>query len=447
MPEAIPKQHNEDCFVASLLAMTQSLENLDQKNYKRNYILGLTNGAMFGFVDSAASPYLVLPLFVNALGGSNLLIGLLPAIANGTWYFPQFLISHRLQRLPRKISVYASAGFIRIVCWALLIVATFVLAQSNPALLLALFFLFYTIYGLAAGFAGTPFMDIVAKTIPTERRGSYFGNRDLVGALMAIAAGWVVNYFLSPDLAAIFPSNFGFLFLIVGSTVVIGLGAFSLIVEPAGIVPADQITFREQLRAARQMVSANRGYRRYLLTRIVLAIADIATPFYAIYAIKILEIPAETVGAYIGIATISSLITNPLLSRASDRRGNRIVLIGAATGMLIMPIIALAFGLLPPSPLLGLPFGVMFIVSGITRTAANISYPSYLLEIAPAAERSLYIGFTNTMLGIATFIPVIGGVLLDLFGFRAVLVLGLAISALAWWLARGMVEPRKLPLP
>lgn len=402
----------------------------------------MTNGAMFGFVDSAASPYLVLPLFVNALGGSNLLIGLLPAIANGTWYFPQFLISHRLQRLPRKIKVYATAGFIRIVCWALLIVATFVLAQSNPALLLALFFLFYTIYGLAAGFAGTPFMDIVAKTIPTERRGSYFGNRDLVGALMAIAAGWVVNYFLSPDLAAIFPSNFGFLFLIVGSTVVIGLGAFSLIAEPAGIVPTDQITFREQLYAARQMVSANRGYRRYLLTRIVLAIADIATPFYAIYAIKILQIPAETVGAYIGIATISSLITNPLLSRASDRRGNRIVLIGAATGMLIMPIIALVFGLLPPSAALGLPFGVMFIVSGITRTAANISYPSYLLEIAPASERSLYIGFTNTMLGIATFIPVIGGVLLDLFGFRAVLFLGLAISALAWWLARGMVEPR-----
>lgn len=419
-----------------------SRKNLDKQNYKRNYILGLTNGAMFGFVDSAASPYLVLPLFVNALGGSNLLIGLLPAIANGTWYFPQFLISPRLQRLPRKIKVYATAGFIRVVCWALLIVATFVLAQSNPTLLLTLFFLFYTIYGLAAGFAGTPFMDIVAKTIPTERRGSYFGNRDLVGALMAIAAGWVVNYFLSPDLAAIFPSNFGFLFLIVGSTVVIGLGAFSLIAEPAGIVPADQITFREQLRAARQMVSANRGYRRYLLTRIVLAIADIATPFYAIYAIKILQIPAETVGAYIGIATISSLITNPLLSRASDRRGNRIVLIGAATGMLIMPIIALVFGLLPPSATLGLPFGIMFIVSGITRTAANISYPSYLLEIAPAAERSLYIGFTNTLLGIATFIPVIGGVLLDLFGFRAVLFLGLAISALAWWLARGMVEPR-----
>jgi len=65
------------------------------------------------------------------------------------------------------------------------------------------------------------------------------------------------------------------------------------------------------------------------------------------------------------------------------------------------------------------------------------------LEIAPASERSLYIGFTNTMLGIATFIPVLGGTLLDWFGFRAVLILALAIAAGAWWLARGMIEPRE----
>jgi len=406
-------------------------------------MLGMINGAMFGFVDSAASPYLVLPLFINALGGSNLLIGLLPAIANGTWYFPQFLISHRLQRLPRKIGVYTGAGIVRIACWALLIAATFLFARGNPAALLAIFFLLYAIYGLAAGFAGTPFMDIVAKTIPAERRGSYFGNRDLVGALTAIGAGWVVNYFLSPDESATFPLNFGFLFLTVGIAVAIGLIAFSFTREPAGSVPQEHITFRAQLRAARNIVRENHGYRRYLLTRIVLAIADIATPFYAIYAIKVLQIPAEMVGAYIGIATVSSLLTNPLLSRASDRRGNRIVLIGAASGMVVMPIIALAFGLLAPGAALGLPFGAMFIVTGITRTAANISYPSYLLEIAPASERSLYIGFTNTMLGIATFIPVLGGTLLDWFGFRAVLILALAIAAGAWWLARGMIEPRE----
>jgi MFS family permease len=417
---------------------------LDRKTFTRNYILGMINGALFGFVDSAASPYLVLPLFVNALGGSNLLIGLLPAIANGSWYLPQFLISHRLQRLPRKIGVYANAAIVRAICWAVLIAATFLIATNNPALLLAIFFLLYTLYGLAAGFAGTPFMDIVAKTVPAERRGSYFGHRDLLGALAAIGAGGVVNYFLNPISAPAFPFNFGFLFLIVGVAVSIGLLAFSLTIEPVGIVPATHVTFRDQLRAARKIVREHHGYRRYLITRFVLAIADIATPFYAIYAIKVLQISAETIGLYIWIATAASLVTNFMWSRLSDRRGNRIVLIGAATGMIAMPVIALAFGFAIPGAYLGLPFGLMFIVSGTARTAANIAYPSYLLEIAPAPERALYIGFTNTMLGIATFIPVIGGTLLDWFGFRAVLILALIIALIAWWLAYGMIEPREM---
>jgi MFS family permease len=415
---------------------------LDNKNYNRNYILGLINATAFGFTDSLASPYLVLPLFVNALGGSNLLIGLLPAIGNGGWYFPQFLISHRLQRMPRKLIVYQGAGMVRALCWFLLTVATFLIADKNPLLTLTLFFLLYTAYAFSAGFAGTPFMDIVAKTISAGQRGTYFGRRDLGGAIAAIGAGAIANYLLSPTFAATFPINFGFIFLVTGIMVSIGILAFGLVREPDGVVPTTQVTFREQVIAAEQIVKQNWAYRRYLATRIALAIADIATPFYAIYAIKVLDIPAESVGLYIWISTIASLTTNVMWSRLSDRRGNRLVLIGAATGMLVMPIIALAFGLFEPGSYLSVPFGLMFVVSGITRPAANIAYPSYLLDIAPAAERSLYIGLTNTVLGIATFIPVVGGILLDLFGYRTVMFVALAISATAWWLARGMIEPR-----
>jgi MFS family permease len=416
------------------------LDNL--KHFRRNYALGMVNGAVFGFVDSIISPYLVLPLFVNALGGSNLLVGLLPALYNGGWFFPQFLISHRLQRLPRKLGVYVQVAIVRLVCWGLLTATTFLLAGTHPTLLLALFFALYTTYCFAAGFSGTPFMDIVAKTIPVARRGTYFGRRDLLGGLTAIAAGYLVNFLLNPNLAPSFPLNFGFMFLIGGIGMAVGLGAFSLVIEPAETAPANAVTFRDQLHAARRLLRDNYTYRRFLLTRIVLAIADIATPFYAIYAVSVLHAPPEIVGLYIGVGTAASLITNPLWSRLSDRRGHRIVLLGAASGMLLLPLIALAFGLIPPGEWLGLPFGLLFVVAGIARPAANIAGPSYLLEIAPASERSLYIGFTNTMLGIATFVPIVGGTLIDLAGYRALFLIALAICVLAWWLARGMSEPR-----
>jgi Na+/melibiose symporter-like transporter len=260
----------------------------------------------------------------------------------------------------------------------MIIAATFLIAH-DPILLLTVFFLLYTGNNLASGFAGTPFMDIVAKTIPVERRGTYFGGRDLWGALTAMAAGYFVSLLLNPNIAPAFPVNFGFIFLLAGIAVTAGLGAFSLVVEPAEISPVKSITFFEQVRAARHLVRGNGIYRRFLLARVVLAVSDIASPFYAIYATRVLGIPPETIGVYIGIATLAGLIANPLWSRTSDRRGNRIVLLGAASCLVTLPLLALLFGLLPSSPALALPFGLLFLLNGFARPAANIAYPSYLL--------------------------------------------------------------------
>ena len=428
----------------ALVCIMTTDSRITTKYYQRNYFLGMVNGGLFGLVDSVASPYLVLSVFVHALGAPNFLIGLLPAIANGGWYLPQFLISHRLQALPRKLTVYNGAAMVRAICWAVIIAATFLLGQSNPLLLLGIFFGFYSIYCFAAGFAGTPFMDIVARTIPVQRRGSYFGARDLWGAFMSIGAGLIVAQLLNPDIAPAFPLNFGILFLITGIAVWIGLGAFAFVVEPVDHSAKPAVSFIDHARSARHLVQQNNTYRRYLFARIMLAISDIATPFYAIYATTVLRIPAEAIGAYIGISTISSLIANPIWSRTSDQHGNRIVLLGAATSLLMLPILALLFGLVSDGAALALPFGILYMISGIARPAANIAYPSYLLEISPEADRPLYISFTNTILGIATCVPVVGGILLDLFGFRMVFLLALGISLTAWWLARGMIEPRKI---
>ncbi len=410
---------------------------------RRNYYCGISNGAFFGFVDSVLSPYIVLSVFVNHLGGSNLLVGLLPAIYNGGWFLPQFLISPHLRSLTRKKPVYDGAGLVRIVSWVLLVLGTFLLGSTHPQLLLALFFVLITIYSLAGGFGGVAFMDIVAKAIPVERRGTFFGRRDLLGALTAILGGYIVNLVLGPDFPLAFPFNFGLLFVIAGVAIVGGLGSFWLVKEPIEKAPVQQVTMRDQVGEARSVFRENRTYRRYLLTRIAVAAADIATPFYAIYATTILHVPLDTVGIYIALTTGASLVTNPLLSRLSDRRGNRIVLVTAALGMLVMPLVATIFRLLPPGPMLGIPFGLVFVVNGVTRSAGNISFPSYLLEIAPAPQRPLYIGFTNSVLGVATFFPIVGGVLLDLAGFDAVLALTLVVGALACWLAGGMVEPRQ----
>jgi MFS family permease len=412
-----------------------------EKNLRYNYALGLVNGAIFGFVDALIAPSLTLAIFVTALGGSSFLVGLLSAIYNGGWFMPQFLIAHRLQRLPLKKPVYRIGAYIRIVCWICIVLATYLLGTRDASLLLAIFLVLMTVYAFTAGFAGNAFMTIIAKVIPAQRRGSFFGWREFAGTVAGLLAGYLVAVALSPERGLTFPDNFGLLFLVTLGATGTGLLLFSLVREPREEITGEAISFTQQLRAARGMTRENHTYRRYLLTRFVLAAGDLATPFYAIYATRELGAPDSIVGLYIGITTLTALLSTPALSWLSDKHKLHWVLLLAAGATPIIPLLALGFGSAALGDGVPVAFGIIFAVYGIARTAANIAFPTYLLNLAPPEERSVYIGFTNTMLGIATFIPIVGGTLLDLFGFTPLFLITFVTSSAGVVLAWGLRAP------
>lgn len=416
------------------------MSSLVEKNFRYNYTLGIFNGAVFGFVDALIAPSLTLAVFITQLGGSSLLVGLMSAIYNGGWFIPQFLISHRLQQLPLKKPVYAGAAAVRIVCWLLIVPATFFLGASNPTLLLTIFFALMTIYSLAAGVAGNPFMAIVAKVIPLARRGSFFGWREFWGTATGLLAGYLVAVALGPERGLTFPDNFTLLFLLALGAIGIGLVSFTTVREPRETITGDGITFLQQVAAARGIVRQNDRYRRYLLTRFVLAAGDLATPFYAIYATRELGAPAAIVGLYIAVTTLSALVATPVLSHLSDRHKLDWILLLAAGATPVIPLLALSFGMWGQGDSVALAFSLIFLVYGVGRTAANIAFPTYLLNLAPPEQRTLYIGFTNTALGVATFIPVVGGMLLDLFSFTPLFVITFLAAVWGLWLAVGLVR-------
>ena len=67
---------------------------------------------------------------------------------------------------------------------------------------------------------------------------------------------------------------------------------------------------------------------------------------------------------------------------------------------------------------------------------------NFLLETAPADNRPLYIGFTNTIMGIALLATSVGGLIVDLVGFTVLFSLALAFYASALFLALRLQEPR-----
>src|SRR5512135_3660412 len=115
---------------------------------RRDFTLVIVNGGLFVCAEALMSIDTVLTWFVEQLGGSNFLIGLVGPMRDAGWFLPQLFTSHRLQREPLKMPLYRRSAIVRSVVWFIWTAATFVLAANYPALLLV-FFVAYGINALA----------------------------------------------------------------------------------------------------------------------------------------------------------------------------------------------------------------------------------------------------------------------------------------------------------
>ncbi len=431
--------------------MSETTEDTRVEQYphlKRNFTLGVINGGLFVFAEALMSIDTVLPWFVQQLSGSNFLIGLVGPMRDAGWFLPQLFTSHRLQREPLKLPLYRRAAAVRAVVWFIWTAATFLLAANYPALLLV-FFIAYAINSLASGFAGLPFMDIVAKTIPPDRRGSFFGGRLFSGGVLALIASVVVGVALSTQNPQPFPINVGFIFGLSWLAAMSGLAAFSLIKEPLGDVRDDGYTFAAHLQRAARLPRQNQNLRYLLIARVVILLSYVAAPFYSIYSIDVLGAPASIIGVYVGVRAVCALLINPLWSRLSDRRGNKIVMqlaVGVGVLMISWAIFApeVARRLNVPATLIAYAIVPVFALMGVYETGLGIGAVNLTLEVAPLNDRAIYVGLTNTVLGVAYLSTAVSGLIVDLVGYAGVFALGLSLLVVASWALWRLRDPREL---
>jgi MFS family permease len=398
------------------------------------------------------APSVVLPWFVSRLGAPNILIGLLPAITSGFWFLPQLIISSRVALLPRKLPWYTGAGTTRVIAMLLLALLTPLLA-AQPNWLLLSFFVLYAVYCLSGGVGGIPWLEVVGKTIPPRRRGSFFGLRAFWGGVLALGVSFFVSFMLDegqrPGSPIAFPLNFAILFGVAAVVVAAAITCWSLVREPAERRLGPRRTIRDEIRRGPQIVREDRNYRAFLFARVLLAFSAIGDPFYVVYARERLHAPAAAVGLYLAALTVSGIASNLVWSPLSDRASPRALMWASTSSVLAPPLAALIVPLLLAA-IGGIAgdwgyygFGLVFVLVGFASGAGRIINNNLLLDIAPAAERPTYIGFLNTVLGLATLVPIIGGSLVDQIGFEPVFALAAGLAALAFGVSFGLSPQRR----
>ncbi len=405
-------------------------------NY-RSFWLGVANGVLYAGAEALTDPSLVLSYFTSLLTSSKFLVGLVAPIRIGGWFLPQLLVSGYVQRQERKLRLYSRLGIPRAIAWGLMVLVLWFV--RDPGVLLALFFAFLILYSLAEGVVGLSFMDVVGKVVPLHRRGAFFGARRLLGGILALAASVVVGWSLSEKSGLPFPQNFALLFGLSFVAISLALFAFARIDEPIEPVSHERVGVSAQIQRAGRLPRQDPTYGRFLSARLLMVIADMAVPFYVVFAKESLGAPPALVGVYLATTTLSALLANLWAARASDRQGNRQLLVVACVVGLASPALALLFDWWRGPVLL---FAITFAFNGVYNTAVWVAHFNFLLEIAPPGDRPIYVGTANTLVGMAILASSGGGALVDWLGFSALFGLAFVALLVATGVTLSIREPR-----
>jgi MFS family permease len=382
---------------------------------KYNFTVNVLDGAFFGVALGVASFVTVIPLFVDTLTDSTILIGLPYAIHLLGWQLPQVFSAGYVTRVNRyKPFVVLVTLFERLPYFGLALVALGVsVIGTNWALLLT--FIFLIMQGFSGGIAATCWQSMINKIMPPELRGTFYGMQSAAANLLAsggaVLAGVILQAWQSP-------LDYVVCFLVAGVGMMVSYSFLKATYEPAHFVSnPTRASMRETLARLGGIWGRDANLRWFVLARMLAQFALVGTNFYTIFAVRRYGMSEELGGIMTGVLLIAQVVSNPLFGWLGDRWGHR--------GMLIVGALITSVGAFLPlliNDITGLYF--VFALAGVSIAVLWTSILAFTADFGREQERPYYIGLSNTLVAPVTLAaPFVGGWLIDTASFEVTFML------------------------
>lgn len=416
------------------------------RNYRWNWTFLFFESALFTIATSLVNQTTVLPLLIERLSGSTVVVGIASGLFTGAWLLPQVFIAGAVSGLSRKMpvvraGVWSSRSFFFVGGLFLWYVGA-----RRPtvtlAAVLASVVLFYALDAVAA----VPWFDVMSKCIPPNRRGRLFGFSEVLGGICGIGTGMVVRYVLGSTSPWTFPANFAVLFF--GAAVIYQIGSFllSLVREPPNEVAQDKrLTLRQVLKQMPGILTGDRGFRRLVLVRLATGFVGVASAFYVLHATQRMGLGTEASGYFASAQVVGALAAGLLTSVVQDHWGPLAHV--RVMGVLAALPASIALLIEPVSLLIGARvfylYLFLFFLLGLFAGSSSWPFFNYSLEYASEDKRPSYVGLLNTLGGFNMLAPALGGWVVKAFSYQAVFGLALGFAALGLILSKGLPSTRK----
>jgi MFS family permease len=408
---------------------------LTERSAQRNFRLGVGNGVLYNLGSYFAGKSTIVPTFLAQLTTSSALIGVVSQFESIGWYLPQLIVSTWVVHRSQKMPLYHVSLWVRAI--AFFAIAVLVLLNPPPSVLLLLFVLGYGTFHFGAGIGGVVFLELVAKTVPPQSRGRFFGLRISIGSILTATVGATIVTALLKSFG--WPTNYGLTFLVGACIATTGLVLMSVMREPHTAGLPEARSFREQFDRARVILRTDLRFRTYVKTRLIMATWTIGVPFLVLFAQSHLGFHTSDVGYFIAAECIGTIIGNFFWERLADRVSTKACLRGAAYVSIVLPIVILLYTVFPLPKLL---YPIVFGLSAAVDAGTSIGGLSYLIEISPEHDRATYIGLFNSSLAFPCLLTAVAGLLLDIAGYQLVYAIVLALGIASLFAVSKLTEMR-----
>ena len=416
---------------------TSAVQRQIERDYRWNFAVNALDGASFWFGMSFISFTIILPLYVSHFTTNPILIGLIPLFATSGYLLPQILTANAVERAPIKKFFPVTIGFFleRLPIF-LLAPAAYFLAVGRPMLALAAFFILYAWHTLGAGTIVVGWQDLIAKIIPVEKRGRFFGITNFLGNGAGILGALAVPFILDKFT---FPLGYVISFAIAAALIFLSWIFLSLTREPAVQSSKPHVSQLDYLRSLPVVLRKDRNFRMYLLSQIIFSISGMATGFLTVYAVETWNMPDAQASGFTIALQVGLTLANLFLGFLADRKGHKLSLEICS----MLSVLLLLLAILAPNPWWFFP---IFFLRGAVNAGTFISGISIVYEFTDAENRPTYIGLANTIPGAAGAIaPLVGGWLAGAVSYQAMFTLAAVVGLLSWILLRFMVrDPRHI---
>ena len=394
----------------------------------------------------------VLVGLASLLTDDKALIGIVGLAWKASWYLPQLLAARLVHGRPRKKPFLfwpALIGRQTMLLLALWLVFT---QGASATLTVWLIIGAVAVFSITDALASIAWFDLLGRAFSPRVRGRLFTTGQFVGSLVGIIVGIIVERLLSLEAwpvitryAAIL--GCGYLAFQCSTIFVTQIQEVPPAPREDGAPHEEERSFREILSAA---VSGDVAFRRALLGRGLTFLETMVSSFYVVFAKNELGLGPEAVGLFSVAFIIGSIIGVAVFGTISDRYGTRRVAQLASLLHFLAPFLVFLIVLAPGLAVAAIPF--MLVVMGINGALEHslvLGYLGYAMDIATDRSRGAYIAAINTLSGLLSLTPFLGGVMIDaltgIVGSRAAY--GITFGGVAAIVAAGALVVLGLPKP